>query len=228
MITLKIFMLSFNIIMLGENIMKEPVGKTKIIEKSWELLRLEGISGFSMRKLANSVGMTVSSLYYHFESKEALFNEMIDQASGKIAYPIDEKEWDIRLKKYAENILSILNRYDQLAQLLMMYPPTSYNYGKLIDNLLKIVEELNLSEENKLYAINNYLNYILTFKLDSENISANEKLNFAEGNGFSESNTPYLHKLKGEGFFDKLGSHEMFEFGLNIFINGIKVLEKNL
>lgn len=208
--------------------MKESISKNKIIEKSWELLKQEGVSGFSMRKLAKSVGMTVSSLYYHFENKEALFNEMIDQASGKIAYPIDEKEWDMRLKKYAENILSVLNRYNQLAQLLMMYPPTSSNYGKLMDNLLKIVERLNLSEENKLYAINNYLNYILTFKLDSENIAANEKLNFPESNGFSESNTPYLYKLKKEGFFNKLGSNEMFEFGLNIFINGIKVLEKNL
>lgn len=208
--------------------MKEPVGKNKIIEKSWELLKQEGISGFSMRKLASIVGMTVSSLYYHFESKEALFNEMIDQASGEIAYPIDEKEWDMRLEKYAENILCVLNKYEELAQLLMMYPPTSSNYGKLMDNLLKIVEGLNLSEENKLYAINNYLNYILTFKLDSQNLVANEKLNFTEGNGFSESNTPYLFKLKRDGFFDKLGSHEMFEFGLNIFINGIKVLEKNL
>ncbi len=214
--------------MLGEKLMKEPIGKNKIIEKSWELLKQEGISGFSMRKLASIVGMTVSSLYYHFESKEALFNEMIDQASGEIAYPIDEKEWDMRLEKYAENILSVLNKYEELAQLLMMYPPTSSNYGKLMDNLLKIVEGLNLSEENKLYAINTYLNYILTFKLDSQNLAANEKLNFTEGNGFSESNTPYLYKLKRDGFFDKLGSHEMFEFGINIFINGIKVLEKNL
>lgn len=208
--------------------MREPEGKNKIIEKSWLLLEQEGVSGFSMRKLAKSVGMTVSSLYYHFESKEALFNEMIDQASGKIAYPIDEREWDMRLKKYAENILSVLNKYKQLAQLMMMYPPTSSNYGKLMDNLLKIIEVVNLSEENKLYAINNYLNYILTFKLDSENIASNEKLNFSEVNGFSQSSTPYLYKLKREGFFNKLGSHEMFEFGLNIFINGIKALEKNL
>ncbi|GFP76493.1 TetR/AcrR family transcriptional regulator [Clostridium fungisolvens] len=208
--------------------MKEPIGKNKIIEKSWELLKEEGISGFSMRKLAKSVEMTVSSLYYHFESKEALFNEMIDQASGTIAYPINEREWDMRLRKYAENILSVLSEYAQLAQLLMMYPPTSSNYGKLMDNLLKIIENLNLSEENKLYAVNYYLNYILTFKLDSENMASNEKLNFTEGSGFSQSNTPYLYKLKSEGFFDKLGSREMFEFGLDIFINGIKVLEKSL
>ncbi|ADZ22514.1 hypothetical protein BJV85_000430 [Clostridium acetobutylicum] len=205
--------------------MNEPITKNKIINTSWELLRQEGISGFSMRKLAKGVQLTVSSLYYHFESKEALFSEMINQASGRIAYPIDEKEWDMRLKKYAENILSILNEYDQLAQLLMMYPPMSSNYCKLLDNLLKIVEGLSLSEESKLYAINSYLNYILTFKLDSDNFSHNAQVN---SDGFSESNTPYLYKFKRDGLFSKLGSHEMFQFGINIFIGGIKALEKNL
>lgn len=208
--------------------MKESLTKNSIIEQSWKLLQQEGVSGFSMRKLAKCVDITVSSLYYHFESKEALFNDMIDQACGKIIYPIDEIEWDMRLKKYAENILDILNRYDQLAQLLMMYPPMSSNYAKLMDDLLKIIERLNISDIYKLYTVNYYLNYIFTFKLDNQNVSNNYKLEFSEGDGFSENNTPYLHKYKKDGLFKKLGSHEMFEYGLDIFINGIKNKEKNL
>lgn len=204
--------------------MKANLMKSSIIEQSWKLLQQEGISGFSMRKLAKSVDITVSSLYYHFESKEALFHDMIDQACEKIVYPIDEKEWDMRLIKYAENILNILDEYDQLAQLLMIYPPMSSNYGKLMDNLLKIIERLNLSDSHKLYIINYYLNYIFTFKLDSQNVKNNEK----EGNGFSECDTPYLYKYKKEGLFEKLGSREMFEFGLSIFIKGINSFEKNL
>jgi hypothetical protein len=70
-----------------------------------------------------------------FESKEALFNVMINQASGTIAYPINEREWDMRLKGYAENILSVLNKHNQLAQLFMMYPPTSSNYKQHFNNL---------------------------------------------------------------------------------------------
>ncbi len=208
--------------------MKENLTKNVIIEQSWKLLQQEGVAGFSMRKLAKCVDITVSSLYYHFESKEALFNDMIDQACGKIAYPIDEIEWDMRLKKYAENILNILNRYDQLAQLLMMYPPMSSNYGKLMDNLLKIIERLHISDSYKLYTVNYYLNYIFTFKLDNQHVINNEKVKFIEGDGFSESNTPYLYKYKKDGLFKKLGSREMFEYGLNVFINGIKNVEKNL
>ncbi|MEK5393006.1 TetR family transcriptional regulator [Bacillus coagulans] len=208
--------------------MKENLTKDRIIEQAWKLLHQEGVTGFSMRKLAKCVDMTVSSLYYHFESKEALFNDMIDQACGKILYPIDEIEWDMRLKKYAENILDILNRYDQLAQLLMMYPPMSSNYAKLMDNLLKIIERLHISDSYKLYTVNHYLNYIFTFKLDNQHVFNNEKVKFVEGDGFSESSTPYLYKYKRDGLFKKLGSSEMFEYGLDVFINGIKNIEKNL
>lgn len=204
--------------------MKENLTKSSIIEQSWKLLQQEGTSGFSMRKLAKCVDVSVSSLYYHYESKEALFHDMIDQACKKVIYPIDEKEWDMRLIKYAENILNILNEYDQLAQLLMIYPPMSSNYGKLMDNLLKVIEGLNLSDSYKLYTINYYLNYIFTFKLDNQNVNSNKK----QGEGFSECDTPYLFKYKKEGLFEKLGSREMFEFGLSIFINGIKSFEKNL
>ena len=58
--------------------------KDKIISSSWELLEELPLTEFSMRKLASRLGMTVSSLYYHFSSKEALFAELIDKASLEI------------------------------------------------------------------------------------------------------------------------------------------------
>lgn len=42
--------------------MKESLTKNSIIEQSWKLLQQEGVSGFSMRKLAKCVDITVSSL----------------------------------------------------------------------------------------------------------------------------------------------------------------------
>ena len=61
--------------------------KDKIISSSWELLEELPLTEFSMRKLASRLGMTVSSLYYHFSSKEALFAALIDKASLEIIFP---------------------------------------------------------------------------------------------------------------------------------------------
>ncbi|AWP38380.1 hypothetical protein DXF96_03570 [Heyndrickxia coagulans] len=67
-------------------------------------------------------------------------------ACGEIEYPIDKKEWDSKLIQYGTNIMKVLNKYDQLAQLLMMYPQMSLNYEKLMDNLLMIKEKRRLMQ----------------------------------------------------------------------------------
>ena len=144
--------------------------KDKIISSSWELLEELTLTEFSMRKLASRLGMTVSSLYYHFSSKEALFAELIDKASLEIIFPANEKTWQDRLFVYGKNIYTVLESYPNLAQLMMDYPPESENYLRLFDKLLMIVDDLKLSDDHKFYTINLFLNFIYTSKIDSDRL----------------------------------------------------------
>lgn len=144
--------------------------KDKIISSSWELLEELPLTEFSMRKLASRLGMTVSSLYYHFSSKEALFAELIDKASLEIIFPANEKTWQDRLFVYGKNIYAVLEAYPNLAQLMMDYPPESENYLRLFDKLLMIVDDLKLSDDHKFYTINLFLNFIYTSKIDSDRL----------------------------------------------------------
>jgi len=144
--------------------------KDKIISSSWELLEELPLTEFSMRKLASRLGMTVSSLYYHFSSKEALFAELIDKASLEIIFPANEKTWQDRLFVYGKNIYAVLESYPNLAQLMMDYPPESENYLRLFDKLLMIVDDIKLSDDHKFYTINLFLNFIYTSKIDSDRL----------------------------------------------------------
>lgn len=60
--------------------------KDKIISSSWELLEELTLTEFSMRKLASRLGMTVSSLYYHFSSKEALLQNLLIKQALKLFF----------------------------------------------------------------------------------------------------------------------------------------------
>ena len=61
-----------------------------------------------MRKLAKCVDVSVSSLYYHYESKEALFHDMLDQACKKVVYPIEKAFFTASLRS-----IGIYSHYSQ-------------------------------------------------------------------------------------------------------------------
>jgi AcrR family transcriptional regulator len=51
----------------------------KILQESGELLREKGVAGFSMRGVAERVGVTATALYRHFEDKDALLATLLDE-----------------------------------------------------------------------------------------------------------------------------------------------------
>jgi AcrR family transcriptional regulator len=54
--------------------------RAEILQAAWELAQEEGLVGFTLRDLAERVGMRAPSLYTHFESKHAIYDAMFGQA----------------------------------------------------------------------------------------------------------------------------------------------------
>ena len=52
----------------------------EIIEAAWQLAQEQGLAEFTLRDLAERVGMRAPSLYTHFESKHAIYDAMFGQA----------------------------------------------------------------------------------------------------------------------------------------------------
>ena len=200
--------------------------KDKIISSSWELLEELPLTEFSMRKLASRLGMTVSSLYYHFSNKEALFAELIDKASLEIIFPANEKTWQDRLFVYGKNIYAVLEAYPNLAQLMMDYPPESENYLRLFDKLLMIVDDLKLSDDHKFYTINLFLNFIYTSKIDSDRLVEQHEKPLSTVKIPLVQLAPFLDKYWRTESLPSLGSSESFEFGLQLIISGIEKMLK--
>ena len=52
----------------------------EILNAAWELAQERGLAEFTLRDLAEKVGMRAPSLYTHFESKHAIYDAMFGQA----------------------------------------------------------------------------------------------------------------------------------------------------
>jgi len=54
--------------------------RSEILEAAWQLAQEKGLTEFTLRDLAERVGMRAPSLYTHFESKLAIYDAMFGQA----------------------------------------------------------------------------------------------------------------------------------------------------
>jgi len=60
--------------------MKEHSLREQILDTSRHLLIKSGYKQLSMRKIARSIGVTATSIYLHFDSKDHLLHALIEEA----------------------------------------------------------------------------------------------------------------------------------------------------
>ena len=102
------------------------LSKEVLIESSKQLIEENGITAFSMRALAEKLGVKTASLYAHIESMDALFTEvglsaLNDQKAAQLA-AIAGKDGDAAVFALAESYRAFAKAHAALYQLIMQMP----------------------------------------------------------------------------------------------------------
>ena len=127
--------------------------KRKIFETAMELFAQKGYDGTSVEEITSVVGIAKGTLYYHFSSKEEIFNFLIDEGMKLLRNSIE-----IKTSKYNNTIdkikaviliqIKIIVKYESLITLVIsqMWGKEErhlrcrecvYNYIKIIENIVK-------------------------------------------------------------------------------------------
>src|ERR1700704_946206 len=65
----------------------------EILDAAWELARTQGLAGISLRELAQKIGMRPPSLYWYFNSKNAIYDAMFAQGNRQLLTLMAELDW---------------------------------------------------------------------------------------------------------------------------------------
>lgn len=219
-----------------KNKIRVPITKEKIIEASWELLKNNDIEDFSMRKLADQLNIKAASIYWHFKSKQSIFQALANEVAKEILLSsvTQEGDWKKQLYNFAINIRNNLKLFPYSAQLLMKTLPSEPEYLSLINTLLKIIDQNDLSDNDKFSSIMCLLNYVIYFEVDQYE---RDKVNIAMKNetdtgayelfvrsiqNLSSEDSNILQRMYNNTEFKESVSENMFEFGLNLILMGIE------
>jgi AcrR family transcriptional regulator len=98
--------------------------KEEILDVATRHFAEGGYEGTSMNDVAEAVGVRKASLFYHFETKEALYEAVIHRLIATIATPLGaayaaEGTWEERLVNAADTVTSVLATHPYAARLLL-------------------------------------------------------------------------------------------------------------
>lgn len=217
------------------------ISEDKILEASWKLLGEVGIEKFSMRRLADRLGIQAPSLYWYFKSKQNLYQRLANQVSKIILEEFhSEGDWKEQLTELAGTVRSVLSRYPCSTQLMMMTLPHEPDIIRFTNRMMFCVESTPLEQEQKMQVITTFVNYVYFFVLDAyehqRNVSGIIKEHGAEAlpgeemirllDSMSETEAGLFRRMFKSGLFKLMGTDRAFEFGLKLILLGIEQVIK--
>ncbi|MEY9094990.1 TetR/AcrR family transcriptional regulator [Paenibacillus sp. RC84] len=215
------------------------ISEDKILETSWELLGEGGIEKFSMRRLADRLGIQAPSLYWYFKSKQDLYQRLANQVSKIILEEFrSEGDWKEQLTGLAVTVRSVLSRYPCSTQLMMMTLPHEPDIIRFTNRMLLCVESTPLDQEQKMQVVLTLVNYVYYFVLDDyqhqQNVTAvlkdqgalpgEEMIHLLDS--MSETEAGLFRRMFTNGLFELMGTDGAFEFGLKLILLGIEQVIK--
>lgn len=215
------------------------ISEDKILKTSWELLGEEGIEKFSMRRLADRLGIQAPSLYWYFKSKQNLYQRLANQVSKMILEEFhSEGDWKEQLTELAVTVRRVLSRYPCSTQLMMMTLPHEPDIIRFTNRMLLCVESTPLDQVQKMQVVTTLVNYVFYFVLDNYQHERNVSTILKEQgalpseelirllDSMSETDAGLFRRMFTNGLFKLMGTDGAFEFGLKLILLGIEQVIK--
>ncbi|MCK5313746.1 MAG: TetR/AcrR family transcriptional regulator [Anaerolineales bacterium] len=129
------------------------IGRQRILEVAEELFTAHGYRAVSIRDIAQACEVTNAALYYHFPSKEALFNEVLEHHAANLSERMtragesahtSRKKVEAILVEYAEVTIGRRSPFFLLrreAATIDKSPPKEH-IGKMIHAMLQPLEDV--------------------------------------------------------------------------------------
>ena len=209
----------------------------EVVEAAIGLADAEGLAALSMRRVAESLGLSPMALYTYVPSKSELIDLMVDRTAQEIPAP-DASDWRGRLEQLARGRWKMAQRHPWLMEVGMHRPPLGPHVLAAAESALRAIDDLGLSEgemDQLTTTIGDYVRGAVRAALEAHEV---ERLSGMSDEQWWAMNQPLLQNLIDPSTYPtilRIGQaykagriappdHDRnFEFGLQRVLDGIAV-----
>lgn len=188
--------------------------KRKIFETSMKLFAQKGYDATSIEEITATVGVAKGTLYYHFSSKEEIFNFLVEEGMKLLKNSIDIK------------MAKATNTIDKLRAIVLIQIKIIAKYEDFMTIVLSQIwghEARNIMCKNKVIEYIKEIEEIIQIGMDKKEIIQGDAAVMASGIfGLTCSSLIYKMKIEEELDIDKL--YQEFDHAL---ISGLRKEQKS-
>lgn len=123
------------------------LSREMIEDAAFEVIEQEGLSGFSMRKLAARLGCEAMSIYHHFPSQAHLYEALVDRLVSPLQMPDPDLPWRQRMRLAVQDYRRIGREHPAFATYFLSYRMNSPICLAYINGIVGLFNEGGFDQE---------------------------------------------------------------------------------
>jgi AcrR family transcriptional regulator len=132
----------------GKSADRDRLSKETVVERGLKLADEGGLETLTIRKLAQSLGVTPMALYWHFRSKDELLEALAERVWSEIDVSLDPEEpWITQFRGMVESLVSVLRAHPTVADLLMHHGKRSASALRAMEVALEVLRSAGFDPE---------------------------------------------------------------------------------
>lgn len=139
---------------------QRQISEDQIVAAALAIIRADGLSALTMRRLSEALGVTPMAAYHHVANKDDLLRLVVSTVLSEVRVPREsEGPWDVRLRKIVDALDRQIHRHPGIGDLI----PEALLTGdlRLFDAILGILLSAGFADRDALKAYGLVHTYLL-------------------------------------------------------------------
>ena len=211
------------------NARRTPLSRASVLAAAVALADEAGLEAFSMRRLAQELGVVPMALYKHVANKDELLDGMVDIVFGEIELPSTDLDWRSAMRDRATATRAALKRHRWAIGIMESRYPGPANLRNH-NAVMGCLREAGFSFELAIHAYSTQDAYIYGFALQERDLgfetprSAGEAAQRRAQTIRALDDYPYLVEIATKLPESGYDSTVEFTWGLDVILDGLERL----
>jgi TetR/AcrR family transcriptional regulator, tetracycline repressor protein len=127
---------------------RDRLSKEAVVERALAMADEGGLEALTIRKLAQSLGVTPMALYWHFRSKEELLEGLAERVWSEIDLTLDSgAPWIKQFRRLMESLVGVLRAHPAAPDLFLRFGKRSESSLQAMEAALEVLRTAGFNPE---------------------------------------------------------------------------------